>query len=646
MKKIRLMTMVFAMAVLIGCVGVRRDVLETETPPLMGAPVSLTFKTHGGDPLEPLEWLEYGGKVTLPIPEREHYDFIGWYLYEQDVDIVIDDNTRILGDWTLHAHWRATTYEVVFKDHDGMIFSVQTLEHGEDAIVPEEPQREGHTFTGWSAPYTGITEDTTLYAQYDVDTYTVTFDSHGGSEVPTLEGVPYAQTIDLPEPQREGHVFLGWFFEPELRARNFTATDGVVSDMRLHALWQAKEDPLYHRVEFTDHDGSILSAYYVLDGESGYATREPQREGYDFIGWDKPFETITEDTTLTALYEALEYTIVFVTRGGEPLEALSAPYESGISPLPMPKKTGHEFVGWYENEAMTMPFEDETMPLYGATLYAKWAAASYTVIFDTKGGTPLDDETVAYGTALHELPNPQKAGHAFAGWFFDDALVTYPFVYMFEEDVTLMALWLEKHVDFTYEIVHGEATWLSYSGPLTEFRLPETLEGAPLTRIGYGAFEGSPIRHVDIPATVTRIGRYAFASTHALHEVTFAPDSVLERIESDAFSMSALTRIDIPANVERIGGDAFHFTFSLESLTFGKNSRLFEIGGRAFQYTSLPRIVIPLWVQYIGVDAFKGASDLTIYSPLSGPPITWDDLHGGHWNPDNRPVVWNYQGYE
>ena len=182
--------------------------------------------------------------------------------------------------------------------------------------------------------------------------------------------------------------------------------------------------------------------------------------------------------------------------------------------------------------------------------------------------------------------------------------------------------------------------------------------GSGLNSISGGAFAGTSLKSIEIPANIYSIGSNAFASTDltsieipsgirsiasfafskigSLAEVTFAPDSTLTYIGSNAFFDSGVICVEIPASVETIDECAFGaFAYPyLSSLTFEENSSLYTIGASAFesQYqltavdlpdrlaslgdyafigTGLATIDIPASVSYFGAGAFASCHNLT-----------------------------------
>ena len=80
-----------------------------------------------------------------------------------------------------------------------------------------------------------------------------------------------------------------------------TLTSGVVWACVFH----------FHTVTFEDWDGAVLYEATVAREQAATAPEAPERTGYTFAGWDTPFDCITADTTVTALYEINRYDVTF-----------------------------------------------------------------------------------------------------------------------------------------------------------------------------------------------------------------------------------------------------------------------------------------------------------------------------------------------
>ena len=101
-------------------------------------------------------------------------------------------------------------HTVTFKDWDGTVLKTQEVQHGGDAEAPADPTRTGYTFTGWDKEFTNITADLVVTAQYEINTYTVTFKDWDGTVLKTQE-VQYGGDAEAPaDPTRTGYTFTGW----------------------------------------------------------------------------------------------------------------------------------------------------------------------------------------------------------------------------------------------------------------------------------------------------------------------------------------------------------------------------------------------------------------------------------------------------
>lgn len=107
-----------------------------------------------------------------------------------------------------------------------------------------------------------------------------------------------------------------------------------------------------------------------------------------------------------------------------------------------------------------------------------------------------------------------------------------------------------------------------------------------LTSIAEGLFKQSGITEIEIPASVTRIDKYAFSESN-LSILTFADGSLLKAIGNEAFKKTNLTSLTVPDNLKVIGSYAFYGNTNLESVTFGSGSIIKAIGNYAFYDTKL-----------------------------------------------------------
>ena len=242
---------------------------------------TVTFKDWDGTVLKTQE-VQHGGDAEAPAdPTRVGYTFTGW-------DKAF---TNITADLVVTAQYEINTYTVTFKDWDGTVLKTQEVQHGGDAEAPADPTRTGYTFTGWDKEFTNITADLVVTAQYEINTYTVTFKDWDGTVLKTQE-VQYGGDAEAPtDPTRVGYTFIGW-------DKEFT---NITADLVVTAQYSINT----YTVTFKDWDGTVLKTQEVQHGGDAEAPADPTRVGYTFTGWDKAFTNITADLVVTAQYEML-----------------------------------------------------------------------------------------------------------------------------------------------------------------------------------------------------------------------------------------------------------------------------------------------------------------------------------------------------
>ena len=149
--------------------------------------IFLDKNEHGTD--DGLVYIYYLGDIdednSMWIePSEEKYALNGYFTEANGGSKVIDANGKLVAgvagytdseglwqhignDLTLYAQWSVKTYTVKFVDYDGTTLSSQTIEHGNSAVAPANPQRTGYTFTGWNADFSSVTSDLTITAVYE-----------------------------------------------------------------------------------------------------------------------------------------------------------------------------------------------------------------------------------------------------------------------------------------------------------------------------------------------------------------------------------------------------------------------------------------------------------------------------------------------
>ena len=156
----------------------------------------------------------YGVGATLPTDvTRTGYIFKGWYDNEAlaGSPVTAISNTET-GNKEYWAKWEINQYTITFDTVGGSTVASITQDYGTAIAAPADPTREGYTFIGWdkAIPATMPAENMTITAKWKVNQYTITFDSNGGSEIAPITQ-DYGTAITAPAtPTREGYTFIGW----------------------------------------------------------------------------------------------------------------------------------------------------------------------------------------------------------------------------------------------------------------------------------------------------------------------------------------------------------------------------------------------------------------------------------------------------
>ncbi|MDE7263207.1 MAG: InlB B-repeat-containing protein [Anaeroplasmataceae bacterium] len=446
----------------------------------------VSFVANGGTSVAS-QSVEYNQRASRPIsPTKEGYIFVGWYKSNQlqhEFDFV---NTLITENITLHAKWEEESKDpeklrVIFNTKDGStIPSYENVALGSKINPPADPVREGYTFLGWykdeDGPLTDkfnfdeevITQSITLFARWDINMYTITFDSNGGSSVES-QSVGYKHKAQRPvSPTREGYIFVGWFTESSfIHEFDFVNTE-ITGNMTLYAKWvERSTDPTKVKVIFNSKGGSLVPELTNVEvGTKISKPQDPVREGYTFLGWfkdeDGPLtgkfnfeeEVITEGITLFARWDIKTNVVTFHTNGGSTIASQRVEYNGLVKRPENPVKEGHIFVAWYKDESLEIiwRFAEDTI-MEDIILYAKWEEAVvvppveefFSIYFNTNGKGEQPDY-IDRATALPEvLPVLVDENYAFVGWYLDKEFqIRAKEGMILTEDVTLYAKWAEK----------------------------------------------------------------------------------------------------------------------------------------------------------------------------------------------------------
>ena len=307
------------------------------------------------------------------------------------------------------------------------------------------------------APGGSVPADVTeLTVQWTAPTYTVTLNTNGGTiNSGNVTGYTYGVGATLPtadDMTYTGHTFKGWYDNENLTGSPVTAIGGTeMGNKEYWAKWEINQYTITVKPENGKADITITQDY----GTAITAPANPTREGYTFTGWDKkiPATMPAENITITAQWEINQRTIIFDAAGGSKTTLISQDYGTNITAPADPTREGYTFLGWDKEIPKTMP--DHNM-----TIKAKWKVNSYTITFDTAGGSEIAPITQNYGTAITTPADPTREGYQFNGWD-KEIPETMP-----AENLTITAQWRDIAAP-TGEIKIAENGWKSFFNTIT-----------------------------------------------------------------------------------------------------------------------------------------------------------------------------------
>ncbi len=410
----------------------------------------------------------------LPVPVRNGYQFLGWYLGVNGTGTAITDasgnseGVKVIetGTHALYAFWRANEYTVTLSAGTGVIIKkngtpmsgatiTANLNNNYYDLDKVTAEKTGYTFDGWFTGANGtgtrltnsdgtlvnaseplaVAGDHSVYAHWIASKNNVTFDS--GVSTQAIEQTFDSAYIFPDVPEKQGYTFVYWYDQSKGESVKFTATKVgteafVTGGLTLVAKWSANT----YNVNLANVDNKNGSSKAnVIFGES-YDLPQPTVVGYTFAGWyatvsgaekrlDVAGVTVGAEVigglTVTAKWTANDITVTFDENGGSTVADKTVKVDAPFGALTAPTKTGFEFDGWYLNNVKiestsTMAATDAT----SITLVAKWNAKTYTVGLDAKSGSVNPTSltfTYAADKTFGTIATPNRAYYDFAGWY-------------------------------------------------------------------------------------------------------------------------------------------------------------------------------------------------------------------------------------
>lgn len=292
--------------------------------------------------------------------------------------------------------------KITFKDTDGSTIATISGMEGTQVTPPSNPTKTGYTFKGWSEniPTVFPESDKTITAQWQINQYTITFDTDGGSVVSPIT-LDYNATVTPPtNPTKTGYTFQGW--DKTLPA-NMPAENVTVK-----ALWAINQ----YTITFDTDGGSVIESITQDYNTSIIAPANPTKTGYTFTGWSPEIPTVmpANNAEVKAQWQINSYDVKFVMDDEVTvLKQSTLEYGATITLPETPTSIGREFVKW-------QPEPDATVPDHDVKYVAVFNDTQYTITFDTDGGTEVEEIKGKYNQTYTKPANPTKPYYVFDGW--------------------------------------------------------------------------------------------------------------------------------------------------------------------------------------------------------------------------------------
>ena len=356
-----------------------------------------------------------------------------------------------------------------------------------------DPTAESQLYRGWPIK---IAESTTLKVRAFCDemadsdiatyeyvigsepaaTYTVRFDSAGGSAVES-QSIAEGLAADEPEaPTQAGFAFDYW---ATADGKQYNFATPVTADITLYAHWSVSgKSVTAHTVRFDTGEGSAVPSQSVAEGSTVAHPANPTLDGSTFEGWitdsGAAYDFATPVTSSFTLYakwsaggeDALSHLVTFDSAGGTDVDSQAIAAGGKVVEPAAPTLDGFTFDYWARADGSKHDFDSTVKSDF--TLYAHWKAnggdqstTAHLVTFDVAGGTSVDSQTVVDGGVVAQPATPRQEGFKFAYWATADGR-QYDFATPVTADITLYAQWTADGKDSPANLVIFDSNGGSY----------------------------------------------------------------------------------------------------------------------------------------------------------------------------------------
>ena len=414
---------------------------------------------YDGDVETSEEYVVVPGSYVVPEFFRDGYYFLG---LSDGINLyTAGDSVVINADTTLNALWKLIEYTVTING----IFDGDEETSEEYVVLPgtyavPEYSRDGYYFLGLSdgddlfaaGESVSVGSDLRLSASWKLIEFTVTINGLYDEDAEISEEyIVVPGSYPVPEYSRDGYYYLGLSDGINL----YTAGDSVVinADTTLNAVWKLIEYTITINGIF-DGDEETSEEYVVVPGS--YAVPEFFRDGYYFLGLSDGSAlypagesvTIAEDSTFTALWELIEYSIsINGIYDGSEEKAEEYVVLPGTYAVPEYSRDGYYFLGLSDGDSLYTAGESVSVES-DMRLSASWKLIEFTVTVEDLSDDGTEEYVVVPG--LYAVPEFTRPGRIYLGLGDGDTLYRAGDIVNVTEDMTLSALW--ELIDYTVTV--------------------------------------------------------------------------------------------------------------------------------------------------------------------------------------------------
>ncbi len=463
-------------------------------------PVSYTITYHlnGGTnaaaPDNPATYTVESPVITFASPTWGVNAFLGWCSDAALTTFVTGIPSGSTGNLDVYAKWDITTYALTFDANlpgiSGTMPNQLIPNNTTVNLAPNAYSHPGYQFDGWGItaagpvvyadgdPFAMGTSGMTLYAQWTLLTFTITYHLNGGTNAappanPTSYTFASAAIIFAP-PTWGVNSFLGWCNDAALTTFISSIPGGSSGNLDVYAKWNITSFNISFNPNLAGVSGTMSMQSVPNNTTVNLAPNAYSHPGYLFAGWGiaaggpvvyadgAPFAMGSSGMMLYAQWTPVNFFINYNLNGGDSYGANPLSYMTTSSTIILASGVwaGHIFLGWYADAAFTPPVVTSIAAgsLGNKDLYALWKLP--TISFDANGGTgPLLTQQILGNTSANLVSNTySKPGYTFAGWNTLPSGLGTPYANgalysMGNGDITLYAQWTVDKEISSFSIV-------------------------------------------------------------------------------------------------------------------------------------------------------------------------------------------------